>query len=634
MSGIAAFFRLDGAEVPADLATDAVETLRWRGDREQAQVHRDGPITLVHVPASFAGFEGAQPAVSKESGWSVVLDGRLDHRGDLARDLDVDPSMLDDFSDADLVLRAVEHLGDGAAGRLEGDFAFLAWNTRQRRLLAGRDALGLRPLFHARVGDLLVLGSDPRLAHGPAGLPRRVNEGVFAEMLAGWLMTLEETAWEGVHRLPPGGRLLARDGRVETAQAWELDPSITMEEKTAEEHSEVLRGILDAAVRSRLRSGGPVGLQVSGGMDSTAVAATAARLHRFGDSPCPSLFAYGLGFPGLPCDETRRIREVLDHLGLPGALVDHEPAGIDDLLAHRPLSHSPPPNPCFLAWSALERRADADGVRVLLGGFGGDEWLDGNAYAVADRVRDRGWIRTWREELRGTGRVRKSLSHLFRYGAGPRLPATWIERVDSVRGRPPVPSWIDAGFAARVDLADRLRQRIPWDLHASHAQAAAWANTRTGFWSETWEEMDREAHLGGVEHRQPLLDRRVVSFGLALPPEVHREGGTTKRVLRLAVENLLPEHIRETVSKPAHTPVVAEALRTLATTDPWTGLALVEDGLVDGDQVRELVSRLAEGKGATVSALWNLLAMERWWQGASRTDMESPNRYAGSSIRR
>jgi asparagine synthase (glutamine-hydrolysing) len=565
---VSAIFGLVGFdERPAD--PERIEQMR------AASAHRGPDGSSVWVDGA-AGFGHQRLSTTPESirerqpledgRYVLTFDGRIDNREPLREEL---RGRLRADTDAELVLRSFEAWGDGAPGKLLGDFAFAVWDRRERVLFAARDFLGIRPFYYHQGASAFLFATEPATLLAADGVPRTLNEGVIGEFLASAITHREETLYAAIRRLPPGHFLRVTAEGVRVTRYFSLGPRPPIRYRRDEEYQEHFRSLLSEATRARRRSAGPVGVLLSGGLDSSSVVATAA--------PMGPLRAYSVGFPGRACDETSRIDEVRRRWDVPGETIAEAPPEIDFYLgeAQRTLHFPGYPNGAVL--SPLAARARSDGVRVLLTGFGGDEWL------------------------MGTPPPRVALS-------------MWLREV--LRTRDPLPSWIDPGFAKRIDLAARLRPRsllgpLPRALRALSE------TFESGMHVHAIEMQDQAAGRDGIEFRHPLSDRRLVEFALAIPDAQRRRGRIRKFILREAMRGLLPDSIRLGDAKADFSHLFGETLRLPEARERLDAARVVGRGWADAREIRRIGSEAARrydsgdaSYGALVWPLWMALGLD------------------------
>lgn len=567
--------------------------------------------------------DASPPLVHPTTQHAIVFDGRIDNTDELSAALGLGPHVHDD----ELVLAAYERWGESAPARLLGDFAFAVWDASARQLFCARDVFGQRPLFYAAARGIVAIGSEPQQLLAHPLVPARINEGVVAEHLAGMPVSVGETVWSDVARLPPAHTLIASDGGVRVSRYWQFDPDADLACSSEGEYVEAFTDVFRTAVRCRVRGASRgVGVFLSGGLDSSAVAAAAERLHR--EEMSPEVRAYSLTYPGRPCDESPYIDAVVDRWSLPSmrlraaapprARIEEEVARYRDLPAY--------PNGSSLDPLRASAAADLD---VVLTGYGGDEWFTGSPLSAADLIREGRVVAAARQmwddgTRRGGGRAR---GVLLRQVAAPLVPETLKPLARAIAGAaPPAVDWIAPAFAARVGLHERLRRsaRSPYRTAVQREVDAITSSALQVIGDELEE---RAAAFAGIEQRQPFTDRRVAAFGFALPDAQRRRGDETKVILRRAFAADLPEIVRGRRDKAEFSDIFVDAIEQLGGRRFFEQLRTADAGWVDPaaalahhDRLRALYRDRDGAYIAIAGALWAIAAVELWFrhtQGAS-----------------
>jgi len=573
----------------------------------------DRPVVTLAVSATFS-----RESVFAEhpDGSAIVFDGRLDNRDDLAYALSLEPAA----SSAAVAIAACAKWGERACEGMLGDFAFAAWDASRGRLLAARDALGQRPLFHATVAGATLVASEPRQILAHPLFAARVNEGVMAEYLTGRPCSVEETVWAGIMRLRPAHVLAVQDGGTVTRRYWDFDPEARVECVTDDDYDERFRSLLREAITCRTADSERVGVFLSGGLDSSAIAAAAETVNREGGRQ--PLRAYSLTFPGLPLDETPYIDAVVRQWRLPSVLLPSRPPSREEIEQECARHADLPAFPNGATLDPLRRRAAAD-VDVVLTGYGGDDWFTGSPLHTVDLLRDGRVLAAaiqiaYDARLPGrcysaAGLVRASVSPLL----SPRV-RDWLRPIAGVA--PPTYPWIRSELSARVDLDARLR-RSPFAPFRSMVQAEMHSMVNGLSQTRGDELEDRAAAVAGIEQRHPFNDRRLAEFGFALPEAQRWSDGETKVVLRRALGPALPDVVRRRNDKAEFTPTLVQTIEELGGAAFLADLRVSDAGWVDGPAIRQaydemtrLYSRGDESYIRLADAVWSVAAVELWYR--------------------
>jgi asparagine synthase (glutamine-hydrolysing) len=572
-----------------------------------------GEAGFAHLALHSAADGLDQPLVDSQSQVCAVLDGRLDNRSELIARLE--PAEGSGVSDVKLLLAAYREWGVACTDHLLGDFAFAVWDARRRRLLCAVDPLGIKPLHYARVGSLVCFASDAvQVLHHPA-VPDDYNEVEIAAYLASQCEDPERSFFAAVHKLAPGQRLIAERGDLRIERYWSPDPKEIRYSRDADYAAHFLE-IFQQAVTDRLRGGGSfVGVAMSGGLDSTSVAALAQR------SSGPGIRAYTFVFDRhKDCDERAYSRLMNEDLGLEVESVEAELLWSLESQAAFPLSPDTP----FIGWRTcyqeILRRMTARGSRVLLLGHGGDDLLRGSSLAYSERLL-RGDLSAVSEVAHHARTRRESLVRTFyRYFGRPHLSAGADRLLRSSMGikkKALLPSWISPSFFHRADLPGRAESIRPRRVFARPARQDIYENLLAVPWYwrlVNWHE--RSAAAFGVEVRHPFLDRRLFEYVLALPGEQLFRLDWSKNLLRRSMADILPERIRWRERKTRFTAFLDFAFWERAAREVQELLRAplsASLGILDGERLRAAyLDFLNGGTDESRRALWHSITLEIW----------------------
>jgi asparagine synthase (glutamine-hydrolysing) len=575
-----------------------------------------GPVTLGHRAS--AGRDGVprSPLAVGAGGNAIVFDGRLDNRADLCAALGAGAPI----EDAALALAAYGKWAEDAPAHLLGEFAFALWDAAERRLVVARDVFGQRPLFLASRPAVTAVASEPQqlLAH-PAVRPD-LNEGAVAEYLACAPMSMDETIWADVTRLPPAHAATVSDAGVRRYRYWDFDPDARLEYARHGEYAEHFRALFTEAIACRTRDAASIGVFLTGGLDSSAIAGVAESIGRArGAGP---LRAYSMVFPGWDLDQTQYIDAVVRQWRLPSIRLNGRSATRAEIETDVARFRDIPTCPNRSVLDPL-RRAAAQEVDVLLTGAGGDDWFAGSPFHTADLLRQgqiAAAIRQYRDDvaLPGRGFTRAGL---LRLALAPLLPRAARAILRPLAGaRRPAYAWIRPEFAARVRLRDRLR-RPPRPACRTFVQAEIHRFANDVSRVIRYEREDRATCAAGLDQRHPFNDRRLAEFGHALPESQRWSGGETKVVMREALAAELPPLVRQRNDQAECASTLIDAIEALGGRACLYRLRSAEAGWVDGaviqamyDEMVGLYRRGHESYIPLANAVWSVTAVDLWLQ--------------------
>jgi asparagine synthase (glutamine-hydrolysing) len=541
-----------------------------------------------------------QPFHDPASRTTLIVDGPIDNLDELAGVLDAP-----DRSAAAVALAAWHRWGVDAGSHLLGDFVIVIWAEPARRLVCMRAPLGQRPLFYGKGSRGVVLGSEMQQVVRHPAIRAEINEAMVAEYLTAEPATVGDTLWRGVHRLPPAHALEITNGSLSVKRFWDFDPSARVRYPRESEYAEHFHDVFTRAVECCVRDVERVGVFLSGGIDSSAVAGVAQTIGAARGRP--PVHAFTMAFPGRPCDETDYSQAVADKWGLNLTRADASALSRDTLARAPARSLDVPPFPNSLVVVPLRDLAAAAGVGVLLTGFGGDDFFTGDASRV---------------ELLKQGRViawgRSMVSPLLSDRARDLLRPVFGAR----RCRP----WIAPALVSRTALDDRLRRQSPlpfptWEQQEIHRSL----NSLVQILGDEME--DRAANAAGTPQRHPFYDRRIAEFALGLPTSQRSRGDEIKIVLRRALAGYFPPLVASRVSishKAEFSSTYVEALEAVGGRQAFARLRSEDAGWVDGRVVRQMYEdmiRLYSHGGdayiAFTGPLWAVASLEFWLDGVS-----------------
>jgi asparagine synthase (glutamine-hydrolysing) len=617
LSGIAGILRLDGSAASPETATAMAAAMTYHGPDGIDSWHK-GPVALAHrhfwtTPEEVGE---AQPVSSPDGNLCIVADARIDNRDELIPLLRQAGLLHRERpTDAELILAAYAHWGEECAARLIGDFAFAIWDAAARQLFAARDVVGIRQFFYAVAEGTFYVATT--IAGVLAGLPARppLNEPLLHAFVQGSLEPWTcQTVYEGLRRLPPAHSLVVRDGVVHPPRLYYVlgsQPAPSC--RTDREWIDAFRAILDEAVRCRLRSQTPVGMAVSGGLDSSSMACVAHDL-RQQDPSLPLVHLYSTVFDETPtaderayfdmvaeqCETFPSTRVPSDHLWALREFGDDGGFPLDEPELFFLRSHT----------LAMFRPAAEDGCRVVFWGDGGDAATGLYVYHDPSIWLTLGWRDRARELRSYLQKPRLTFRNLLRS----RLPEPLLATARQWRRRrASVPLREKAGMrqhGARCRLGQDYY--LPPTLVAT-GQHVHEAIRRDHFVARRGL-LDRIAAYAGVEQRLPYLDRRLLEFVFHLPPHLLSWRGEQRIILRESMRGTLPEQVRTRTMKNHF-----EGLNQRGMEQERPRIeALVQDsraealGYIEAGALRKMVDSYGGDGTYSVRAFRKALCLEAW----------------------
>ncbi len=619
---------------PKQLLARLTAQLAHRGPDDEGFYHGEG-VHLGHRRLSIIDLDtGRQPMVSQDGRFVVLCNGEVYNYRELRPRLEARGHIFRTHSDTEVLLHLYEERGLGALDEITGMFAVAVWDRERRELILARDRLGKKPLYYRADPRGLCFGSELRALLAHPATSRSVDPIALRKYLLFDSVPAPAAIISGVHKLEPGCYLIYRDGDLEHGRYWDLRFAEARDESDAAELEWIagapeheLRGELwrrlKESTRLRLVSDVPLGVFLSGGIDSSAVVALMAEL-----MPAHRIRTFSVGFESRSFDESSFARSVAAHFGTDHSEEVLAPRTMLDLLPSILGSMSEPLADGSLVPTYLLAQFTRRHVKVALGGDGGDELFLGYPTFQADRV------------ARLADRLPRALFTRFLRPMVHRLPVETsnisldfrLKRfVDGLMYPPDERHFVWLGSFAPHDQRrllhpDLLAATERHDVFEDVARHRAAVRERDTFdrlsylyaklymQDDILVKVDRASMAHGLEVRAPFLDHRVVDFITGLPTRHKLRGMTMKYLLKRTLAGKVPAHVISRPKKGFGMPV-AEWLK-----GPLMPLArdllapdrIARRGLFDPREVGRLLDDHLAGRRDNRKGLWSLLAFELW----------------------
>jgi asparagine synthase (glutamine-hydrolysing) len=535
MSGIVGIINLDGKPVSQELLRRMTASLTFRGPDAQ-EIWSDGEVGFGHamLRTTRESLGEGQPFSLDGEIW-ITADARIDGRSDLLAGLECEGlASLDRATGAELILHAYNTWGEECLDHLIGDFVFSIWDAQKRCLFCARDHFGVKPFYYARVADCLVFSNTLNCVRIHPAVSDELNDLAIGDfLLFGYNQEVDTTTFADIQRLPPAHYLSWSDRGLQIKRYWTLPSCGRIRYKRAHEYVDHFQELLHEAVYDRLRTD-HAAVSMSGGLDSTAIAATAGELLSRESKPF-DLQAFTIVYDRLIPDQERH------YSGL-AAKALHIP--IHYLVADdyklferwdRSELHYPEPNEfpfTALIFDYLSQAASSN--RVILSGEGGDPVM---FYSWAD-------LNNLVKEFQWGSLLKYIARHIRLYKQFPRMGfrstlRNWMGK--NYRWQYQYPAWLNESFARRSDLPRRLEQtnKVPAPVHPTRPEA--YNNFLQSAWLDCFERGDPGVTTVPIEVRYPFFDIRVVNYFLSIPPI---PWCVNKELLREAMRDILPDTVR------------------------------------------------------------------------------------------
>jgi asparagine synthase (glutamine-hydrolysing) len=614
-------YRVDGT-----LLARMRDTLAHRGPDGVGQFI-DGSVGIAHRRLSIVDLGGGHQPMSSETcdrgeGLWIVYNGEIYNHGELRPQLEALGHRYRSASDTETILHLYEEYGAACVEHLRGMFAFAIWDAPRRRLLLARDRLGVKPLYYTLSDQgVLNFASEVKALLAAGAVKPELNYAALADFAANRAPMGDDTLFCGVKRLPPGHTLTWEDGRVRIERYWELSFAKKPERLTDDEYVARFSELFREAVRLRLMADVPLGMFLSGGIDSSAIAAVMSQM------VAEPIKTFSVAFAEREANELEYARTVArafktDHHEI---VVGPEQffAALPELVYHEdePIAH-----PSSVALNFVSRLA-SEHVKVVLTGEGSDELLAGyNKYraTIFNLALGRAYRRTLPAPLRRA--VQATIESLaINSPASRKLLRTFLcispeiediyfdnfavfsrarqQRLFTAEARQQMPDG-DPYRAVRLHLDATDAESLLDRLLA--------ADLKT-YLHELLMKQDQMSMAASIESRVPFLDHKLVEYSAALPERMKLRGWTTKHVLRRAMQGVLPPEILTRPKMGFPVPVgkwLRGPYRHLL--DEYLLSARAQQRrLFAPEYVTELVARHLAGEDHT-ERLWTLLNFEIW----------------------
>ena len=554
MCGIAGILNLiDSPPVSKEHLCRMIKAVHHRGP-EGAGVYVDDRIGLGHARLSIIDIPGgAQPIHNEDETIWIVFNGEIYNYVELREGLQKRGHRFYTASDTEVIIHLYEEKAERCLEELNGQFAFAVWDRAERRLFLARDRLGIRPLHYTLCKDRLIFASEIKSIFSLEDVERRIDPLALNQIFTFWTTLPGKTAFTDVHELPPGHYLYSSDGRIETHRYWSI-PFCPPEEQRRgvfAKDAEELFDLLKDATRIRLRADVPVSCYISGGLDSSGIAAIVAGNFN------SDLYTFGIRFEEEGFDEGEYQELIAKDLGVNHTRLHAGNDAIAEAFApalwhiEKPLLRTAP-IPLFL----LSRKLNERGYKVVLTGEGADE-IFGGYHIFREALLRKRWAGLPESE-RNPDDIRSLYPYIFKNPRSARMLAAFfakgLDRVDS-----PFFShllrWETTG-RIRNFLSDEMRMPHDHDLGLNEFESAlpdsfaSWDVLTRAQYIETAIFMsnyllssqgDRVAMAHSVEIRMPYLDYRLLEYMGGMPPECKIDGEREKVLLKKALESVVPE---------------------------------------------------------------------------------------------
>jgi asparagine synthase (glutamine-hydrolysing) len=580
-----------------------------------------GHVGLGHRRLSIIDLDtGSQPMSNEDGTVWVVYNGEIYNFHELRTELEGRGHQFKSTTDTEVIVHLYEELGDQCVTRLRGMFAFALWDDRQQRLLMARDRVGIKPLYYSNTGKSLIFGSEIKSLLVDPDINRRVNPRAIDRFLTYYYMPGNETLFDGIFKLDPGHYLTVQDGRISVEQYWDLHFEIPSSPPSFDEAVDVLRALLSRTVKDHMISDVPVGVLLSGGVDSTGILSYATQ---HADKP---IHTFTMGFSGANFQDERPYAKLASQKF---ETVHHEISmSANDFREFLPkyVWHMEEPvcEPPAIALYFVSQLAQQSSVKVLLSGEGGDEAFGGyqtyRNLLILEKLKSafgpaKGLLSLGFQALRHAGCTR--IGHYANL-INPTLAEYYLSRTAT----PYTPfnqrksDLYNKEFAAFLDVqasGNPTRKLFEQLSGQPLLNRMLYVDTKSWLPDDLLVKADKMTMAASVELRVPLLDYRVLEFAASLPLHYKVSGWKLKRILKAALVEAVPQEILN--RKKTGFPVPYDGWMRKEMKDFVFDTILATNAASDLYFCKEAVTNLLQmhqqGKGCS-KEVFSLLVFELW----------------------
>ncbi len=611
---------VDTNRAPTDANLDAMlGCITYRGPDGVGKMclHPDG-VALGHRRLSILDLStaGHQPMACANERFWITYNGEIYNYLEIRRELEGLGHAFHSGTDTEVLLRAYEQWGAECLDRCMGMYAFAIWDRQERTLFAARDRLGIKPFYYRETPSGLVFASEVKSIIALEGMAQGVQTDLIDAYMDFGYVPGRETLHRGVQRLLPGHTLKWKDRRTTVSSYWELGFDCAAPTRQADYADEVRQRLKDS-IALHLRSDVPLGVFLSGGLDSSAVVALLSQ----GVSRGLKTFSVAYDF-GPQYDETPYAREVARAFGTDHHEIRIQPEKFAEFIPQyiwhmdEPVTEAAAISLYYVSQLAREQ------VVVCLSGEGSDELFAGYdlySYNLAmQRARRFASATLFSGMAKIAGRVRR-LSKLQKYLHLASLPLEQRYRGISGYEQAKKSRLYSAGFAGGAGagsakcaafIESLFTRSRGWD----DLSRMLYFDTKTWLVDDLLIKADRMSMATSIELRVPFLDHRLVEYAASLPSEWKIRSGETKYVLKRALQGMLPEKIvnRRKMGFPTPLELMFRGQLYGYARDLLLSSRAVERGYFERTQVERLLTEHRSGRAANHREIWQLVVLEEW----------------------
>ena len=621
MCGIAGFVNTDGKPADARLIHRMTDIIAHRGPDADG-FYVQGPIAIGHRRLSIIDLTtGGQPMSNEDASLWITYNGEIFNHADVRRELEAAGHRYKSHCDTETCIHAYEQWGDQSVTRYRGMFAYAIWDQNAKQLFCARDRLGIKPFYFFWNGRLFAFASEIKVLLEHPDIPTEFNDALLPEYLAFGYISGEETLFTGIRKLMPGHTLTLTCGenpKLEIKQYWDAPCPTQFEDRTDHEWIAECRSRLEQVVRMRLMSDVPLGMFLSGGVDSSAIAAI---IRRQTSGPVKT---FSVGYSESRFSELSEARQVAEQIG-----TDHHEVfvsmeeffnALPQLVWHE---DEPITWPSSVSLHFVSKLA-AEQVKVVLTGEGSDELFAGYGRYRYYQLNAQ-WMRAYRgvpQGIRNAIQGAVAESPLLSASLRRKLGHTVLGRDGSIESLYLNNFYCAFGAEEQQKLLATQFGTNPYATFLEHWNSKAasptlprllYADQKT-YLVELLMKQDQMSMSCSIESRVPFLDHKFVEFAASVPPHMKLRGKDGKYIIKKAVEDLIPRNIIYRKKMGFPTPITAWLMQeeSRAVRDYLRDPDGVLAGYINMTYLSDLLDKHDRGQHDATDRIWRLLNLQVW----------------------
>jgi len=629
MCGIVGFLTSRALNIPKDeILKKMRDVLVHRGPDEAGEYIRPldarGPfVFLGHRRLSIIDLAGGHQPLSNEDGtiW-VTFNGEVYNFKELREGLKGRGHQFRTFSDTEVIVHSYEEYGEECFKRFNGMFAIGIWDGKKNRLVLARDRLGKKPLYYSVIDETLLFASELKAIVSYPGFPRRVDPLSLIKYLFFEFIPSPHTIFRDARKLPSASLLIWDGKELKVREYWTPFDSLKAEGTFSEEEAAIrVTELLRQSVKRRLVSDVPLGVFLSGGIDSSAITALAREEHT------GEIETFSIGFEDASFDESSYASLASRHIGTKHHERTMGPVDLLNIVPHMPDILDEPMADASILPTYLLSKFTREHVKVALGGDGGDELFAGYPTYLAHKFARHcdGWIAPFHPMLTFLGNLLPVSDDNISFDFKIKKFLSGIGYKNSIRNFvwlgsfsfPQLPHVLSQGIGSQLNR-DRLLEEISryesaFPL-ADETSLIQFLDLKLYLQEAILVKVDRASMACSLEVRAPFLDHELVEFVVGLPSELKLNGFTSKYILKKAMEPFLPRDVIHRKKKGFGIPIakwVKGPLRGLFE-DLLSRDRIEREGFLNSSYVGNLLQDHLAGKKDNRKQLWTLLVWELW----------------------